>query len=263
MTFQPIIPATGIVGWNFLQSTYDKQFETFTKDPVLQRESEYFLEKIGDVKTAEDLLNDYRLLETALGAFGLQEDVSKRALIERVLTEGTTADDALANKLGDDRYKKLSEAFGFGPGQSVMTGDIKAMTDLVYTNQVQEFEAAVGEQDHAMRVAMFGEREVAVLATDGTSVNTKWFNVMGQPALREMFEVALNLPSSLAQIDLDQQLETFKDRAQAVFGSDDIAIFEDPEKMDKLLNTYLAKAQIAEFEASQSSASTALMLLMS
>ena len=261
MSFQPILPSNGIVGWNFLQATYDKQFETFTKDVVLKRETDYFVENIGNIKSAEDLVNDRRLLTVALDAFSLGEDIDKKAFVEKILKDGTTADDALANKLGDERYVKFSEAFGFGPGDSVKTGMAQEMADLVYTNKVQAFEAAVGEQDHAMRVAMYGEREIVTLATDETGVDTKWFNVMGQPALREMFEVAMGLPSSLAKIDLDQQLETFKSKAQIVFGSDDISIFDDPEKRDQLVNTYLARQQIADFDVSQSSGATALMLL--
>lgn len=263
MNFQPLLPATGIAGWNFLQATYDKQFDVFKNDSVLKRETDYFMENIGSVKTAEDLISNPRLLNVALGAFGLEEDSYKKAFLERIFQEGTEADDALANRMGDDRYVKLSEAFGFGPGQSLKTGDTKAMYDLVFTNQVQSFEAAVGEQDNAMRVAMFGEREVLNLAEDGSSVNTKWFNVMGQPALRELFETALGLPSSLAQIDLDQQLDVFKDKTQRMFGSEDLAVFSDPEKMEKLINTYLVRSEIADFQASVSSGTTALMLLTS
>lgn len=244
-----------------MQATYDKQFDVFSQGPVLQRESDYFIENIGSVKTAGDLISDPRLLNVALGAFGLEEDSYKKAFLERILQEGTEADDALANRLGDERYVQFSEAFGFGPGQSLKTGNAKAMYDLVYTNQVQSFEAAVGEQDHAMRVAMFSERELPNLAGDGTSVNTKWFNVMGQPALRELFETAMGLPPSLAQIDLDQQLETFKDKSKAMFGTDDIAVFSDPEKMKKLISTYLVRSEIADFQASVSSGSTALLLL--
>ena len=263
MSYQPIIPSNGIVGWNFLQATYDKQFETFTQDAVLQRETDYFIENIGDVKSAEDLMSNPRLLAVALDAFGLGEDIYKKAYIEKILTDGTSADDALANRLGDDRYVQLSEAFGFGPGDTVKTGSAEDMANLVFTNKVQAFEEAVGEQEESMRVALYGQREIVNLANDGSSVNTQWFNVMGQSALREMFEVALGLPKSLSQIDLDQQLETFKSRSERLFGTDDISDFSDPDLMKKLVNTYLAREQLTSFDLSQSSGATALMLLRS
>lgn len=261
MSFSPIIPSTGIVGWNFLQSTYDKQFETFSKDPVLDRETDYFAEKIGEVTSVDDLMADRRLLQVALGAYGLDDQIDMKALVEKVLREGSTADDALANKLGDDRWVQFAEAFGFGPGETPKTSDSEAMANISFTYQVQSFEAAVGEQDHSMRVAMYGEREMLELANDETSNDTKWYNVMGQPAIREMMETALALPKDMGQADIELQLTIFQDRASSVFGTDQIADFADPEKMEKLVHTYLARSQIAQFEASMSSASTALMLL--
>jgi hypothetical protein len=265
--YQPIIPAEGIAGWKFLQSTYDKQFETFSKDPVLERESDYFLENIGDVKTAEDLIKDSRLLGVALGAFGLDDQLPMKALVQKVLEEGSSADDALANRLGDDRWVAFTEAFGFGPGDSPKTGSAEDMNNIVFSNQTQSFEAAVGEQNESMRIALFAERELANIATDvkedgePTSINTKWYNVIGQPALQEMFQKMFNLPSSTLQLDIDRQLNIFKERSERFLGTDDLSVFADPERMEELTNRYLAQAQLADFQDSQSSASNALMLL--
>ena len=79
--FQPVIPVSGLAGWRFLQRTYDSQFETFSKGAVLQRDAEYFRENIGQVRTAEDLTSDRRLLNVALSAFGLQDDINNRYFI--------------------------------------------------------------------------------------------------------------------------------------------------------------------------------------
>jgi hypothetical protein len=230
---------------------------------VLQRDADYFAENIGNVKTVDDLVDDYRLLSVALGAFGLEDNVDMKALVKKVLQDGTTADDSLASKRGDDRWISFSESFGFGPGETPKTSDATAMANLVQTYKVQSFEIAVGEQDNSMRVAMYGQRELLVLAEDDTSVNTKWFNVMGQPAIREMFETALGLPSDMGAADLDTQLVNFKDRALAMFGTDDISAFADPDKMDRLVNVYLARSEIQEFNAANSAGATALMLLQS
>ncbi|MFW8633972.1 DUF1217 domain-containing protein [Cribrihabitans pelagius] len=261
MSFQPVIPASGIVGWNFLQATYEKQFDAFTEGAVLQRDSDYFLENIGEVKTAEDLVKDHRLLSVALGAFGLSDQLPMKALVQKVLEDGTSADDALANRMGDDRWASFADAFGFGPGDTVLTGSPEAMQDVIHTFKIQSFEEAVGAQQHSMRIAMYGEREVKILAEEDSSIDTKWYNVLGQPALQEMFQVALGLPKSLSGIDIDQQLEVMKERAQRMFGSDDVAIFADPDELQDLVTTYLARSELESFQASQSGASTALTLL--
>ena len=39
----------------------------------------------------------------ALGAFGLQDDINNRYFIRKILEEGTTNEDALANRFSDTR----------------------------------------------------------------------------------------------------------------------------------------------------------------
>ncbi|WP_121061445.1 DUF1217 domain-containing protein [Chachezhania antarctica] len=263
MSFQPVIPIGGIAGWRFLERTRESQFDTFTKGAQLERDSDYFAETIGKVTSAEDLIADRRLLNVALGAFGLQDDINNKAFIQKILEDGTEADDALANRLADERYKKLSEAFGFGPSGTVTTGDSAAMADIVDKYQVQEFETAVGNQNDSMRIAMYAEREVADIAIDDMSENAKWFTLLGQPPLKKFFETALGLPSAVGKLDLDRQLEIFKDKTLAVTGSSDVSQFTDPKVMEDLTMRYLARAQIEEFNANFNPAANALFLIQS
>ena len=110
MTYTPLIPSSGVAGWNFLQSTYDRQYDAFVKSGSLKNDSEYFAENIGGVTSSEDLLNDRRLLQVAVKAFGLEEEINYRALLQRALNEGTSASDALANTMNDERYVEFSNA---------------------------------------------------------------------------------------------------------------------------------------------------------
>ena len=158
MTFTPLIPSSGVAGWNFLQSTYDRQYDAFVQSGQLKNESEYFAEEIGKVTSSDDLLNDRRLLQVAVKAFGLEEEINYRALLQRALNEGTSSKDALANTMNDERYVEFSNAFGFGPGQSPMTSDSKAMEAVVNKFQSASFEEAVGEVDETMRTALFAKR---------------------------------------------------------------------------------------------------------
>lgn len=261
--FQPVIPVSGLAGWRFLQRTYDSQFETFSKGAVLQRDAEYFRENIGQVRTAEDLTSDRRLLNVALSAFGLQDDINNRYFIRKILEEGVTRDDALANRLSDPRYRELSEAFGFGPGEFVKTGEDGFVGAIVARQRTNSFEVAAGEQDGAMRVALYAQRELAQLAHDDMSNEAKWFTVMGDPPMRQLFEAALNLPAALAQIDIDQQLEVFRDAAVSVLGSDDLALFAEDDAREDLITKFVVRDQIRDFSAGMSSPAVALTLLSS
>ncbi len=261
MSFQPVIPSSGVVGWRFLQRTQEAQVEAFNQSPRLQREVDYFLENISNVQTAEDLVKDRRLLSVALGAFSLQDDINNRYFIQKILSDGTGSDDALSNKLTDERYKKLSAAFGFGPGEVRTTGFSDAMSDIVESYREMSFEVSVGKQDDTMRIALYAQRELSALADKDVSEDAKWFSVMGLPPLRSMFETALGLPSAFGQIDIDQQLEIFREKTRAVTGNGSFSQFSDPGMVEKFTTLYLARSQIAQMSAANSAGANALALL--
>lgn len=261
MTFQPVIPAVGLSGWRFLQRTYDDQLSAFSKSPKLERDSDYFKEKIATIQSAEDLVRDRRLLGVALGAFGLQADIDNRYFIQKILQDGTESDDALANRLTDKRYKEMSEAFGFGPGATSKTTNALAMAEIAARNKVQEFEISVGNQDDSMRIALYAQRELAELAGSDKSEDAKWFTLMGLPPLRTMFETALGLPKSFGQIDIDQQLDVFRDKIRGVIGEDTVTQFNDAEALERITTLYLARSQIENLNASTSAGANALTLL--
>ncbi|WP_170553200.1 DUF1217 domain-containing protein [Ruegeria atlantica] len=261
MTFRPVIPSDGIVGWRFLQRTYDTQLESFSASPVNERETKYFLDNIDKVQTAEELVSDRRLLQVALGAFGLEDDINNRYFIQKILSDGTSAEDALSNRLADKRYQEFSEAFGLGPGEVRRTGLTTFMEAIAQDNVVSRFEIAVGESDETMRISLYTQRTLADLAAQDSSSDTKWFDLMGQPPLRSMMETALGLPSSFAQLDIDRQLEVFKDRLSGLTGSDDLAQFTDEAPVARLTDQYLARSQIAQLQNTISPAHTALILL--
>lgn len=261
MTFQPVVPLPGIAGWEFLQATYERQFDAFTKAPQLQRDIEYFRENISSVLTASDLIADRRLLSVSLDAFGLSEDINNRAFIQKILEDGTTSRDALANRLADERYKSLSDAFGFGPDQITQTGSAGLLERIVSLYEAQKFEVAVGAQDETMRIALFAQRELTDISQNGKSKDVQWFSIMGQPPLRALMETALGLPTSFGQLDIDKQLTVFQEKARAQLGTDSIAELVEPESLKTLTNAYLARAQIGSVTQSFSSASVALALL--
>ncbi|MEP1767159.1 MAG: DUF1217 domain-containing protein [Sulfitobacter sp.] len=260
--FQPVIPISGLGGWRFLQETYDSQFEAFTQSVELQRDVDYFRENIGNVTSAEELVDDRRLLTVALGAFSLQDDINSQFFIKKILEEGSINEDALANRFSDSRYQDMAAAFGFGPGEDLKVGESAFVETIIDRYEAIEFEVAAGEQDETMRYALYAERELGLLANEDISNDAKWYTMMGEAPLRSMFETALNLPSEFAQIDIEQQLDVFKERARREFGSDDLSIFSDPEIVQDLITKYVVRDQLADFNASFSSNSIALTLLL-
>ncbi|MBR9841781.1 MAG: DUF1217 domain-containing protein [Rhodobacteraceae bacterium] len=260
MSFQPILPLGGLAGWAFLKRTQDRQQTAFETAPELTRDTDYFKAKIGDVNSAEELVADRRLLRVALGAFGLSDDLDSQFFIRKVLEEGTLSEDSFANKMTDSRYKELSAAFGFGDYDTPRTKISDFGNKIVESYLERSFEVAVGEQDDSMRLAMNAERELAKLADKDISADAKWYLVMGSSPLREVFETAFALPSGFGQLDLDQQLEVFRDKTASLLGNRDIDQFADAEATEALVERYLLMSQIAN-TSTTSSAQIALTLL--
>ena len=109
-----------------------------------------------------------------------------------------------------------------------------------------------------MRLALNFRREIASLAAgEGGS----WFAVLGSKPLRQVVEKAFGLPSAFSQIDLDKQAAILRERADDLFGSDSLTVFQDSANVDKLIDRFLARAQIEAGAGATGPAANALALL--
>jgi hypothetical protein len=251
MTFTPVVPLGGLVGFALLSRTLDRQTELFNAAPALRRDTDHFAQTIAGVQTAADLVADRRLLRVALGAFGLQDDIDSRAFVRAILEQGTEDDKALANRLSDDRF-----AAPDGP----RTGEAGFAAQIIEQFRRREFEFAVGEQDTALRLALNADRELSAFGTDAESDNALWFRILGTPPLRSVFETALGLPSSFAQIDIDRQLDELRTRAARQLNIASPRDLVDNDLREALLRQFLLRDQISS-TAVLSSQAIALSLL--
>lgn len=260
MTFQPVVPFSGNLGWAFLQNTRAAQEAAFAGSAQITRDTEYFRAKIGEVSSAEALVADRRLLSVALGAFGLDDDLPNRFFIRKVLEEGTSAREAFANKLADKRYFELSKAFGFelSPANTALSGFADR---VVAAFEARQFEVAVGRQNETMRLALGLAREIETISSRDISEDGLWFTVMGTPPLRAVFEKALNLPSSLGALDVDRQLEALKSAANRAFGDSSVRQFTDPDRQEDLIRKFLVGSELSAGPPTSARGSVALSLL--
>lgn len=260
MSFSPIIPYTGMAGWSFLQRTQEAQQAAFNDSAVMQRDVAYFRENIGAVETAEDLVSDYQLMKVALGAFGLDDDLQNKAYIRKILEEGSLDDNSFANRMVDKRYLAFTAAFGFDLG-TPRTQVSDFADGIVEKYQRRQFEVAVGEQSSDMRLMMGLERDLMEIVESDNSDNGRWYAVMGNEPLRQVFETAMGLPREIAMIDIDKQVDFFREKSKTWFDTAEVSGFADPEKLDELGRVFLARSQVASGTAAMSSGSIALTLL--
>lgn len=262
MSFAPMLPVSGFLGYRLLTNTEQAQREVFNKQPAIERDVAYFTENIGKITSAEELVADRRLLRVALGAYGLDDKVDQRAYFRKVLEEGTESDEAFANRLVDPRYAEMTKAFGFGNSggpQVAAPGFAKKITDAYRDRQ---FEVAVGDQDSDMRLALNFRREITKYANSENAESAAWFSVMGDNQLRKVFEGAFGLSSStFGQLDVDRQRDDLKDLNNRYFGSKSLEVFRDSEKVDDLIKQFLIRRSIENGPSATTPGMSALTIL--
>lgn len=260
MSFVPIVPFGGIAGWAFLKRTMSEQKAMFASGAEVRRDTDHARKAMSTATNMNRLLDDRQLLKVALGAFGLGDDINNRHFIGKVLSDGTLDATDLANRLSDKRYLSLSREFGFGD-YAVPRTQLSDFGDRMADRYVDGmFEAAIGEVNGDLRLALNTVRELPDIASRDMSDTGKWLTVLGSQPLRTVFQTAFGLPASFAQLDLDQQLTALRDKAEQYLGQSEIGQFSDPKQGEALIRNFLLRSQGSSV-AMNSPYSTALAIL--
>lgn len=245
----------GLAGWRVLQRMEARHVEVTRSDPVVQRATGYFRENLTASISAEDLVGDYKMLQVALGAFGLDQDAPNKAFIRKVLESDLGDNASLANRLGDKRYLKLAKAF------QTRGTDAKAAETIATSYVQREFERRVGEGNEAYRLALNARNEIKDFGARSSSDRTMWYEVLGNEPLRRVFAGAFGLNKSVTSLPVDRQLELFMSASERVLGSSSFSQIAADASIDKLITRYLALSQVQS--ATTSNRYTAALTLLS
>lgn len=101
------------VNYQMIARDLDRSIERIESQPMVQRETDYYLENIGKVSSIEEFMADDRLFRYAMKAHGLDEMGYAKAYMTKVLEEGTSDPESFANKLTDKRYREFAETYDF------------------------------------------------------------------------------------------------------------------------------------------------------
>ncbi|RLQ89590.1 DUF1217 domain-containing protein [Notoacmeibacter ruber] len=203
----------------------DRSLGIVKNDPMVGRETEYYLENIGNIKSAEEFVNDGRIFQYAMKAFGLEDMNYAKAFMRKVLEEGTDDKTAFANRLADNRYIEFAETFNFARYGETATTFTRAQQGTVDLYMRQTLEENEGEKNEAVRLAMYFERK----APDLQSVT----GILADSALSTVVRTILGMPEATATLNIDKQIEMLEGRI-------DIADFQDPDKLAGMIERFSA-----------------------
>lgn len=259
--FQPAIAIGGYAGWKVFERSLERQRDAFANQAANQHDIAYFKATISSIAKPADLVADRRLLSIALGAFGLEDELGKKAFIRKVLDEGVLDPKSFANRLNDPRWRAFAAAFS---AEKLAFGsyNLPAAREEVATRFIERaFERSVGEAEGDFRLAMNFRREMKTIASSENVDRVGWLQIMGQRPLRAVVEAALGLPPSLASLDIDRQRAAFERKAESVFGTASPKAFLDDANIETSLRRFFARSGADSESNSATRGAAALSML--
>lgn len=234
-----------IADYTRLTKDMGKSLTQVATQPDVSRETDYFLSHIGNVKTIDDFLKDYRLYSYAMKAFGLSDMTYAKAFMRKVLTEGVADKNAFANKLTDTRYREFATAFNFAALGSNATQTTQATTGTATQYVRQTMEQKTGDQNEGLRLALYFTRKASTITTA--------YQVLADKALTQVVQTALGLPSTISAADIDAQAKMIENKVK-------LTDFQDPAKVTKFVQRFAAMWDATQAQ-SDTSTNPALVLI--
>ena len=198
--------------------------------PQVARESAYYLENIGDIKTVDDFIKNDRVYRFAMKAFGLDDMAYAKAFIKKVLKDGLEKSDSFANTLSDPRYRELARTFNFARDGDKATSTTDAKQGTVDRFVRLQLEQDAGTQNEGVRLALYFARKAPELRST--------LGILADKALLKVAQVALNIPESTAVMDVDKQAEMYAQRI-------DVEDFKDPKKLESFINRFTSMWELS------------------
>jgi hypothetical protein len=216
---------TATLSYTAITRDYAQSLTRTAADPTVARETKYYLDNIGKVKTVDDLLNNSRLYNYVLNAFDLGEMRSAKGLIRKVLQGGVSDPDSLANTMYDRRYKALASAFDFPANGAETTSKTAARQGTTDRYLDRSLEANAGRQNEGARMALYFKR-VAPNITSTTGI-------LADKTLLMVVQTAFGLARSMSFQPIERQANLIEKHLA-------IADLKDPAKLQKLIVRFTA-----------------------
>ncbi len=212
-----------LTSYRLITGDMARSIDQVERQPLVARDTEYYLANIDKVKSIDEFMADDRLYQYAMKAHGLADMAYATAFIRKALEEGIETGDTFANKLTDGRYKDFVSTFNFVRHGENATIFEKARQGTVDRYLRQTLEEDAGRQNEGVRLALYFERKAPTV--------TNVYEILADTALAKVVRTALGFPEALAQVDIDKQAAMIEARL-------DLEDLKDPEKLAELMTRF-------------------------
>lgn len=202
------------------------RFQSVTaKTPAVEVATKYFQNNIGKVTSAQQLVDNPRLLNYALTAFGLSDRIYEKGLMKKVLEQGVANSHALANTLSNSNIHAFATAFDFGDKGSSVTSSPTTVKNVVNAYIENALETAQGQQNPGVQLALYFQNH----ASNIKSV----YNILSDKSLLTVVQTALGISPLTGLEPVDTQAKLLSSRLH-------LSDFQNPTKVQKFLERFAA-----------------------
>ncbi|WP_414473371.1 DUF1217 domain-containing protein [Microvirga sp. M2] len=192
-------------------------------DASVKREIEYYNKTIKTIKTIDDFIKNDRVFKFAMKAYGLEDMAFGKALIKKLLQEGTSNPLSMANKMSNPLYKEFAKAFDFVGKGADATSAASATTEAVAKYVQQTLEQREGNDNQGVRLALYFKRKASSI--------TNTMGILADKAILEFVQTTFNIPKAAGRADIDVQVR----QLEKLLNVKDL---QDPKKVDKLIQRF-------------------------
>jgi Protein of unknown function (DUF1217) len=216
------------------------------EDPTVAQATKYFQANIGSITTPAQLVNNSRIFNYVMNAFGLGSMTYAKSLIQKVLEQGTTSSTALANTLNNPGIRALAQAFNFQLYGADTTMTTAATTDVVNQYVMQTLETNQGQQNPGVQLALYFQQNASKI--------TSGYSILADSNLLTVVQTTLGISPYTSVENIDLQAQQFD---KLLNYSD----FQNPTKVQNFLERFTAQYDFNNPTASSSSASSSITTL--
>jgi Protein of unknown function (DUF1217) len=215
-----------------------------------KEETSYFSTTIEKIKTVSELLADTRLVNILLVSKGIDPNSVTNDYLKKIFASDLDDPKSFANTETDTRFRDIAASFNFdNKGNIAATKTLGGQNrgDFISTNMSylqQSMELSAGEDNDGVRLALYFRRMASGISSA--------YDLLGDPALTEVFRTSFGYPASMAQMDITRQ-------AAIVNSKLSIKDLQDPAKLEKFLARFTAMYDIAQNSSGNSA--SALQIL--
>lgn len=211
-------------------SNIARQQAATAAEPGVKAATTYYLAHIGKVKTVAQFVNNYQLFSYAMKAYGLGDMIHAKGLLTKVLNGGVASRSALANTLGDPRYRTFAAAFNFAASGAAATKAPSATTGTADKYIEQTLEDNVGKTNKGVALGLYFKRNASSI--------TSGYGILADAKILTVVQTAFGLSATSAQGNIDQQAALLDKVLK-------IRDLQDPAKVEKLVERFTSQYDVS------------------